>query len=193
MSKLQIFSYLCLIIIDNAPAFGVAPDAFRRDKLAREDLARAQVFQDRVDALQRISSRFDKDVGQKLREEKSLNEKRIMEDLDKRERADALAEQLKQENRKNTIKRNFQYNIAMIEEKQAAKERERMLALESRLRMQQDLREQESRERKIQQEKRLKNLELKHKLDEQVEQTHARKTNESVLSNIEKDFNKVMQ
>jgi hypothetical protein len=161
--------------------------------LAREDLARAQVFQDRVDALQRISSRFDKDVGQKLREEKSLNEKRIMEDLEKRERAEAAAEQLKQENRKNTIKRNFQYNIAMIEEKQAAKERERMLALESRLRMQQDLREQESRERKIQQEKRLKNLELKHKLDEQVEQIHARKTNESVLSNIEKDFNKVMQ
>lgn len=162
-----------------------------REKLAKEDAARASAFQSRIDALNKISKRFDSEVGEQRRNEESATEKRTLADLERRERERAEMEEMKETVRKRDARRNFEYNTQMIEDKKRDKERARMEALEARLRLQEETRLAEAREKQLAMERKLKGKELKYLLDDQVRSHQQHISNESALSDIEKKLNKV--
>ena len=141
--------------------------------------------------MNKISSRFDSQVGQQRRDEATKTEARTMADLERKDRERAEAEAMKVEVRRRDAKRNFDYNTVMIEEKKRQKERERMDALETRLRLQEDLRLAEAKEKQKTIERKLQGRELKYQLDDQVRVHQANKTSGSVLSDVEMVLNKV--
>jgi hypothetical protein len=162
-----------------------------RAKLEREEIARANAFQARMDSLHNIANNYESRVGAKLKQDLADNERATQNALEAKELRDAERERVKVETRKQQSLASAEYNIAMMEKKRAAKDKERMESLERRLRLEADIVEAKQKEREVAEARRNKMLEMKRNLDSQVSQKTAKGREQAGLSDIELHMNMV--
>jgi hypothetical protein len=162
-----------------------------RLKLEKEELARTNAFQARMDALARFSNSYESRVGARLQQQKEENDRQINANLAEADRKALEREKADYERRRQTALRNTEYNITMMERKKQAQEQERLDALERRRRMEEDAQEAKRRDQVEAEQKRAHMMELKQNLDLQVTQRETGVRNFAALSNIEATMNKV--
>lgn len=144
-----------------------------------------------MNALATFANNYETRVGSKLQSQKEENDRLITASLVEQDRISAEKERIKLEERKLKLKQSTEYNIAMIEQKRLAKEAEKLDALDRRKLLEMELIQQKRREREAAEEKRIRMIELKQNLDEQVSRRGRDDQSSIGLTNIEATINKV--
>eukprot|EP01038_Epipyxis_sp_PR26KG_P004700 gene4700-6600_t len=159
------------------------------EKLEREEKARTEAFQARVDALASISKNYENRVGARLEQEAKAETKKVMSQIEEKDRSDYEKEKLKQEKRQLEMMRATEFNISLIEKKRREKEQERLDAFDRRQRMEQEALDFKRKEKEAITQKKIMMLENKKLLDVQIAQRNQANSNFVALSDIEVKLN----
>lgn len=158
-------------------------------KMLREEQARQDAFQARTDALKRSEKGFAHIAGAKAQAE-AFNAQKVMEEVERKYKNDADKEVAKKEQRRRDIEQSREFNMTLIERKQKIKNDERNKDVAMRKKIEADYAAAQEKERHKAEEKRIKMLDLKQRLDEQVQFHHSSSsTAKSGLSQMETELN----
>lgn len=165
-----------------------------RIKLEKEDKARADAFQKRMDNMQSIGQRFQTEgAGAKEREINERNERRLQEEIREKNAIAELKEKKKLEERQNRTQSISSENYRIMQERALKKENALKDSAAMKEKFEREYRESKVAEVRKAEHKRLKALELKRGLDVQIAE---KKFNEgdsakNALNSREIELNKV--
>lgn len=163
------------------------------EKMAREEKGRQDAFQARIDALKRAEKGFSHIAGARAQAE-AFNQQKVMEEIEKKYKADADKEVAKKEQQRVNIETSRAFNLTLIERKQKIKDEERQRDIDMRKKIESENALAQEKERQKIEEKRQRMHDLKCKLDEQVN-FHNKQgtfTKGAGLSQLELDMNKTI-
>ena len=158
-------------------------------KMLREEQARTDAFQARIDALKRSEKGMAHIAGAKAQAE-AFNAQRVMEEVEKKYQNDAARELAKKEQRRMDIEKSREFNLTLIERKQRLRDEDKSKDVAMRKKIEEEFAQAQEKERLRLEEKRLKMNELKSKLDEQVQ--YQSTSSKRGLSQMEVELNKTI-
>ncbi len=169
---------MCKVMFDVSVCVCVCVCAtFFRKKLEREEIARANAFQSRMDAINKIGHSYaTKGAGAAEREASRLEEQRMLEAIRQKEIADREREEAKERKRAADLQLSKQANQKLVEQKRQQEEQEREEARRLRERFQKEAQESKEEQRREIEAKKQAAHRMKLKLDEQIAVTNQSKT-----------------
>lgn len=160
-------------------------------KLAKEERARNDAFQARIDALKKFEKGFE-GVAAAAAAANTAEHEKTMAEIERKHQDDARKAKEKEERRRVELIKSREFNMTLIERKNKAKRDEKDADLARRREQQRALEEEHARDSKKKEQRRVQMAELKAQLDEQV--AHREKTNKFTktagLSEQEMNLNK---
>jgi hypothetical protein len=161
------------------------------EKMAREEKARNDAFQARLDALAK-SERKAAGIFQAKAKQEEAAQTKVMEEIEKKRLADAEKEAAKKEASRQEVERSRVFNLTLIERKQRLVAEERQRDIDMRLKLEADSALAAEKERLKMADRKVKANELKAKLDEQVSFHHKQGSfvKGAGLSDIELNLNR---
>eukprot|EP00603_Paraphysomonas_imperforata_P002022 CAMPEP_0114427420 /NCGR_PEP_ID=MMETSP0103-20121206/8339_1 /TAXON_ID=37642 ORGANISM="Paraphysomonas imperforata, Strain PA2" /NCGR_SAMPLE_ID=MMETSP0103 /ASSEMBLY_ACC=CAM_ASM_000201 /LENGTH=505 /DNA_ID=CAMNT_0001596481 /DNA_START=125 /DNA_END=1642 /DNA_ORIENTATION=+ len=175
-----------------------------RIKLEKEDKARADAFQKRMDAMQSIGKRFETEgAGAKERKINEQNERRLQEEIREKNAIEELKERKKIEDRQSRTQSISAENYRIMQERALKKEHALRDSAAMKARFEKEYMESKEAEARKEEHRRLKAMELKRGLDVQIAEkrfsegdsaknalnSREIELNKSLLKKIEKDEN----
>lgn len=146
-------------------------------KLEREEIARANAFQSRMDVINKIGHSYaTKGAGAAEREASRLEEQRMMEAIRQKEIADREREEAKVRKRTADLQLSKQANQKLVEQKRQQEEREREESKRLRERFQKEAQENTEQQRRGAEARKEAAHQMKLKLDEQIAVSNQSKT-----------------
>ena len=108
--------------------------------MEKEDLARAQAFQSRLEVLKKSELRFESSSGALIKQEMEQEEKRTRAAMEMKYKADEDREREKQLKRKADMAKSLEFNKQMMEKKVSAREQEKELSVARRQQLEKEVR-----------------------------------------------------
>jgi len=160
------------------------------EKMAKEEKARQDAFQARLDALKKSEKGFARVAEQRAAAEASTSQK-VMEEIEKKYKADADKEVAKKEKQRMDIEQSRAFNMTLIERKQRLVAEERQRDIDMRKKMETESALENEKQRIKEEQRRARMTDLKAKLDEQVHFRHEQGsfTKGAGLSTLEMNMN----
>ncbi len=161
-------------------------------KLAKEEAARAKAFQDRIDALKAIEAAYENQAGKAIAAEAKATELRTNANMEQKQREDAEREQRKIDARNKELAKSKEFNAMLIETKAQKQAAIRQADIDMRLKFEKESVALKEKEREKAEKKRLQMMELKSKLDEQVQTRRQGIRDKAALSDTEIGLNRAI-
>lgn len=159
--------------------------------MAKEDLARAQAFQDRMNTLNAFANSYENKVAAKIYQEAEKGRQLAASQTLEKNRKDDEKERKKIEDRQKSMIQAKEFNQSIIERKRKEQEQDRIDAIMRRKEIEEQAALAKQKEKAAAEQRRAAALEMKAVLDRQISQKSKQDDATNGLSTIEMNMNKV--
>lgn len=150
-----------------------------RKKLDRDDQMRNEAFNKRLEIMNKNSEKYAKEgAGAQAIERKRIEDERLRGEIEKKNLEEELKRKRKDDLIKSRMKETSEENMKIIQEKEKEKEKKQIENRELRDRYQREYEESREEERRKNENRRTNAMEMKVKLDQQIQEKHVREDGE---------------